>query len=329
MWKKANIWFWIFATYVLAAGAWWSYLLYIKNLDAWEAKKALYHYEMQSKGIYDEAFYLSAPEYVQMNDKYQRQGWMVIGEAIVLLVLLILGMGQIHRARKREIALARQQQNFLLSITHELKSPLASIQLSLQTFLRHQLPYDKVEKLSTQSLKEAQRLHQHIETMLLAARIENGYQYQFELLDLLQLIHSCIERLRTHFKGEIQLHTTLEEALIHADKYTLESAIFNLIENAIKYAKETPYIHVVIQKDKLEKFFVLKIMDMGKGIPDAEKMRVFDKFYRVGSEQTRTSKGTGLGLYIVQQFVKAHRGTIRIEDNQPAGTIFIVELPMN
>lgn len=328
MLKKANIWFWIFATYVLAAGAWWSYLLYIKNEDAWQAKKQIFHYEMQSKGIYQEDLYINMPEYTAIDDKYSRQGLMVIGEGIVLLILLILGMGQIHRARKRELSLAKQQQNFLLSITHELKSPLASIQLSLQTFLRHQLPYEKVQKLSNQSLGEVQRLHQHIETMLLAARMEDSYPYQFENVDFIKLIQTCIRSVAPRFSGEIRFHYTEEEMIIKADISTLESTVYNLIENAIKYAKDTPFIDVSLEKNKLDKLYIFKVADMGQGIPNAEKNNVFQKFYRVGNEQTRTSKGTGLGLYIVSQSVKAHKGHIYIEDNQPKGTVFVVHLPL-
>jgi signal transduction histidine kinase len=327
--KKNTFIFVAFVLYILAAGTWWSYLLLIKNRDAWEAKQALLRYELQNKGIFDENLYFSSPEYKEIENKYNRQSIMILSEGAALILFLLLGVWQIQKSRNKELELARQQQNFLLSITHELKSPLASIQLSLETFRKHQLPQEKVQKIAGQALNETERLHRHIQIMLLAARMEGGYQYQFEVFDFLQLLQTCIQQVAPKYKGTLHLdYNQQEEHLILADQFTLEATISNLLENAVAYAPDTDEINIRLKKDMQNKAWLLTIADKGKGIAIKERQRIFEKFYRIGNENTRSSKGTGLGLYIVQQFAKAHKGSISVEENKPQGTIFSLTLPI-
>lgn len=327
--KKTTFLFAAFVLYILSAGSWWSYLLLVKNQDAWDAKQALLRYELQNKGIFDEHLYFSTQEYKDIENKYNRQSVMILSEGAALILLLLFGVWQIQKSRNKELELAKQQQNFLLSITHELKSPLASIQLSLETFRKHQLPQEKVQKIAKQALSETERLHRHIQIMLLAARMEGGYQYQFEVFDFLQLLQTCIQQVAPKYKGALVLDfDQQEEHLILADKFTLEATISNLLENAIAYAPNTDEINIELKKDKQAQSWLLTVADKGRGILPKERQRIFEKFYRVGNEDTRSSKGTGLGLYIVQQFAKAHKGTISVSENKPQGTIFSLALPI-
>lgn len=325
--KRQDIIFYLVIGYVLLAGGWWSYLLYIKNEDAQNAKKELLWYKMQEDGLEDHQVYLESATYTKLEDRYTRQRWMILGEGFVLLILTILGISKIYKSRQKEVALAEQQRNFLLSITHELKSPIAAIKLILQTFQRRKLSEEQTNLLTNNALQDTERLHQLVKDLLLAARVDGGYQYTFEEVDFLSIVTYCIQDAAPKFAGKIQLETVEEYVYMqHGDASTLTSIVLNLIENAIKYAKDSEIIKVTLNTTKDN--CVFSVIDNGIGISKTEKEKVFDKFYRIGSEETRQTKGTGLGLYIVKQVVNAHKGSITIKDNTPQGTIFCVTLPL-
>jgi len=249
---------------------------------------------------------------------------MIIGEGAVFMLLLLIGLWRIYRIRQKELALALQQQNFLLSITHELKSPLASVQLVLETIQKRQLTTDQLQKLSNSGLKENERLHRLVQDLLLAARVEGGYEYVFEAVNLNELLNETIAWAKPKFNGAINLKNQEELFLSKADKPTLSTAFSNLIENAIKYSGESGNIEVAAFSKKQQIF--VEIADSGLGIPKNEREKIFEKFYRIGNEHTRITKGTGLGLYIVKKVLEAHNGSISIRDNQPKGTVFTVVL---
>ncbi|MCH2046422.1 MAG: HAMP domain-containing histidine kinase [Saprospiraceae bacterium] len=329
--KKADILFYIVISYVLIAGAWWSYLLYIKNNDAFEAKKVYLWSEYVQRGATEEEF-LKSKVFLDLEQQYTRQQWMIQGEGVVLLVLMVAGIWRVYQGRRKELDLARQQQNFLLSITHELKSPIASIQLVLETLQRRKLNPDQLQRLTHSALKDANRLHKLVQDLLLAARMEGGYQYSFEILDFRKLVNDCILLTKPKFKGEILLNIDGDLAekedqfMLEADKTTIASVVLNLIENAIKYAPDTDKI-ILNLLNKKERLW-LEVVDYGTGIPKTEKVRIFDKFYRLGDEHTRQTKGTGLGLFITKKIVEDHKGTISVHDNEPQGTCFRIRLPL-
>lgn len=326
--KRQDIIFYLVIGYVLLAGGWWSYLLYIKNEDAQNAQKELFWYIMKEQGFEDKQAYLESATYTKIEEKYSRQRWMIMGEGLVLLIFTVFGIWKVAKSRQQEVLLAEQQRNFLLSITHELKSPIAAIKLILQTFERKKLTEKQTDLLTKNALKDTERLHQLVNDLLLAARVDGGYQYSFEEVDLIEIVAYCIQLAQPKYAGEILLETDEEFICIQrGDRSTLTSIVTNIIENAIKYAKKTPIIKITLNTNKDNA--VLQVIDTGIGISKTDKERVFEKFYRVGSEETRLTKGTGLGLYIVKQVVTAHKGTVRIKDNSPKGTIFCVKLPIN
>lgn len=143
----------------------------------------------------------------------------------------------------------------------------------------------------------------------------------------LSLSQICNE-LCQHYKhrNDLQLTYHIEnEIIILGDKVSLHSIISNLLENAIKYTENGIVNLNLCKKDDT---CVLEVSDEGKGINNADKKKVFTKFYRIGNEETRSAKGTGLGLYIVQQLVNFHKGRIWIEDNEPKGAKFLIEFPI-
>lgn len=248
---------------------------------------------------------------------------MVMGEGSVFLFLLCTGAFFLHQSIKKEDKLREQQQNFLLSVTHELKSPLAAIKLSLQTIVKRDLDKARQMSLLSNSLKDIERLDDLVENMLLATKIENrSYSFPKEEFDFSELVVKISDRLQIHSCGceqVIDLHVE-PKVKITGDPFTLSSVVTNLVENAVKYSG--PCAEVCVELKMSDGHPFLRISDKGPGIPDAEKMLIFDKFYRVGEENTRKAKGTGLGLFIVKEVLQRHDADISVKDNVPQGTIF-------
>ncbi|MFN8407365.1 MAG: HAMP domain-containing sensor histidine kinase [Sphingobacteriaceae bacterium] len=247
---------------------------------------------------------------------------MIIGEASVFLLIFLIGTIQLHRTLNKEHQLHLQQKNFLLSVTHELKSPLASIKLYLQTILKRDLKLEQQQAFIRNSLKDLERLDDLVENMLIATRIENNsYSFPKEVLNLSELVKKMADRLQGHTNTASVRTTEVENNItVNGDRFALSSAISNLIENAIKYTPLNETIFVKLYQDQKHVYF--EVADQGAGIPDHEKSRIFDKFYRIGNEHTRKAKGTGLGLYIVKQVLKKHHAQIKVRDNKPRGSIF-------
>lgn len=250
---------------------------------------------------------------------------MIVGEGSVFLFLLIVGAFFIRKSIAKETRLKEQQQNFLLSVTHELKSPLAAIKISLETLIKRDLTKEMQTSLLNNSLKDTERLDTLVENMLLATKIDNrSYTFPKEAVDFSELVSRSAERLQLHSCGTEQLiKTNIEKGVIlNGDAFTLSSVVNNLIENAVKYS--APCAEVSVDLCQIGGKVVFTVSDKGSGISDEEKMYIFDKFYRIGDENTRKTKGTGLGLFIVKEVLQKHDAEIVVKDNVPHGTIFEV-----
>ncbi|WP_316773085.1 sensor histidine kinase [Pedobacter frigiditerrae] len=250
---------------------------------------------------------------------------MVMGEGSVFLFLLCVGAYFIHASIKKEDKLHERQQNFLLSVTHELKSPLAAIKLSIETIVKRDLDKEQQAKLLRNSLKDIERLDDLVENMLLATKIESRtYSFPKEEFDLSELVTRITDRLQVHSCGNQQMiNTKIDNNIkVMGDKFALSSVVTNLVENAVKYSGPCAEIAVSLCQNDGKPF--LTVSDKGPGIPDDEKMLIFDKFYRVGDENVRKSKGTGLGLFIVKEVLQNHDADISVKDNTPQGAIFEV-----
>jgi signal transduction histidine kinase len=314
--------------YMMLAFGWWSILLFKKNEDAFLAKAEYLKLVMAAEGrVQNVSEFQQSGEYIQLAAKYKRQEWMIFGEASVFILSLVIGIYLINRAYHREVQVAENRRNFLLSITHELKSPLASILLVLETFLKRDLKREQSIQLTEGALQETERLNNLVNNLLLAARVETAYQLHKEEIDLQRHIALWQEQIEIK-SADVIFHfsnPTKESFIIMADKEGLHSIGLNLLENAIKYSPNRAEITLSLKHQK--QGVLLSFADKGYGIPDKEKKRIFERFYRVGSEDTRKTKGTGLGLYIVAQMVKTHHGKIQVKDNPDGGTIFEVWLP--
>ncbi len=262
----------------------------------------------------------------ELENKKTHRMFMIVGEGTVFLLILLFGVYQVRKSIKKETQLAHQQNNFLLSVSHELKTPLAASKLQLQTLVKHELDRTKQLELLTNALQETDRLNKLVENVLLANQIQNkNIATSKEDIDISDLVTQTIHR---YFKNEIdsgKINLSIQPSVFSIiDKDLFPSIVINLVENALKYSTRNPLVEVSVQL-KNEKP-ILKISDNGVGISEENKPLVFDKFYRVGSEEVRKTKGTGLGLFIVKYICDIHRAKITITNNYPSGTIFNVEL---
>ncbi|TAF47723.1 MAG: two-component sensor histidine kinase [Sphingobacteriales bacterium] len=250
---------------------------------------------------------------------------MVLGESFVFISLMGFGAYKLHRAINKEKKINAQQKNFLLSVTHELKSPLASIKLYLQTILKRDLDKAQQHNFISKSLLDIERLADLVENMLLATRIENkSYSFPKVPFNLSNLVEKITSRLQIHVCSSDALITKIQpDIFIKGDDFALSSVITNLIENAVKYSPDCLPIHIRLQQNAQGRV-LFTVADLGIGIADIEKPKIFQKFYRTGNEDTRKTKGTGLGLFIVKQVLDHHQATIKVKNNLPKGTVFEV-----
>jgi len=307
--------------YILLQFSWWSYLLINLNKEIYQQR-----IEFAKSTINDAA--LLEKRQAEFNALLKKRWAMVAGEGAVFLSLLIFGIYRTKRAFNQEFELAQQQKNFLLSITHEFKSPLAAIKLSLQTIEKRTLEENQKKEIITRALNETDRINLLIENALFASRLESqNSDYHFEEFNLSSFIAELVENHRTRIFSDSNIELLIQNNIhFKGDKLAITSLVYNLLENAEKYS--TNPAQIVVELKRLSNNIELNFSDYGFGIEMNERNKVFEKFYRVGNEETRRTKGTGLGLYIVKKVVNMHRGTIDIKSNNPTGTIFSIKLPI-
>lgn len=296
--KKANFFLVLLIIYVLLQFTWWGNLL----------------------------IRLNSQVAISESD-FQRRVWMIIGEGSVFMVLLLLGILKIRQVILKEISLTQRQSNFLLSVTHELKTPISSVKLFLQTMYKHELPEEKKSDLLKKALDENERLGLLIDNILHASRVENkSLQVVKGNFDLYELLVTIVDRFHKRQSSEFILMEFEKEQQFFGDPFIIEMIVVNLLENACKYAGLSSNICLFMRKTNTHLVFGVK--DEGPGIPVSERDSVFYKFYRIGNEETRQKQGSGLGLFIAAEFALLQGGTITCKENNPKGTIFEVTLPL-
>lgn len=309
--------FYLLVAYVFVQFAWWTYSMFQVNNEISYLKTEL----NLLKGESAEDVMLKGNE---INEKLHKRWIMISSEGSVFIGLLLLGFFQVKKSLKKENNLANQQKNFLLSITHELKSPIASAKLQLQTLQKHELSKEKQQEIISNAINDTDRLKNLVENILLAAKIDNTvFTLHTEKINISDYVEENMNQMIQlfHYKQEVNLD--IEKNLyLSIDKTAFPSIILNLFENAIKYSPQNSTITLSLKK-QYEKI-ILRIKDEGLGISDVDKKNIFEKFFRIGNEETRKTKGTGLGLYIVKHLVEQHGGSIVVKDNVPKGSVFEV-----
>jgi signal transduction histidine kinase len=312
--------------YMMFAFGWWAFHLWQQNERLFKSETQLLEckYKAANQGVNLTQLHKTT-EYGKLVKTRNSGRRMVFAEGLFFTLCLAFGLWVINRSANREVTLARQRRNFLLSITHELKSPIAAMRLVLETLKKHTLSTEQQEKLLSNGVKDSDRLQNLVEDLLLAARLEDKWMPVHEPVQLGDIVQECAESLKLRFPDS-NFSIGMEAALppLMADKAGIVSVVKNLLENAIKYSPSGSKIE--FSASRVNGRYQIRVADQGQGIPDAEKKKVFEKFYRVGSEDTRKNTGTGLGLYIVDQVVRAHKGSIEVSNNKPQGTVFTIHI---
>lgn len=313
-------------TYMLLALIWWTVLLTKNNAELYQTKLELIKKEQKTDAFIIETINIQSQEIIDLTKKYNRKANMILGEGLVFGLILIIGLWLLQRSFDKELEDAKRQKNFLLSITHELKSPITAVNLIMQTLMRRTLEIDKRNELYNNALDESKRLESLINNLLLSTKLDGNFLYNFEETNIVPLIKQDIEKLISLHPN---IHVNLKlpnESKLNIDKEAFHSLVFNVLENGVKY-NDNNDIQLDVEIIEKSTYTNLIFKDNGWGIPKNEKENIFSQFYRIGNEETRKTKGTGLGLYIVHKIVTAHKGSIKVLDNSPKGTIFQITLP--
>ena len=255
---------------------------------------------------------------------------LVLGALSFVLIIVVLVLFVISLARG--IIEVRKQDTFIDSVTHELKSPLASLQLCLETLGREGLDDEPREKLRRMMLEDVDRLRAFIDDVLEANRLSYARPGMLNLSDvsLSQLTERCVEAVRVRHKLEPQevLIDVDPDLVVTTDRAALEIVVNNLIDNAAKYSKRPARVEVVARRES-DKKVRFEVSDNGIGIDRKNLKRVFHRFYRVEDQEVRQRRGTGLGLFVVWALVKQLGGDVQaFSEGRGQGTTVRVELPI-
>jgi len=309
--KLVSLIYWVFLTYMIAAFIWWYVSLEKQNNEIAAIK-------FQSIQITDPS--LKAKTHA-IQDFQLRKTKQFIGEGLTILVLFLLGAIYVYRSLMKQLRYADQQQNFMMAVTHELKTPIAISHLNIETLLKRELDTPQQVKLLEATLKETKRLDSLSTNILLTAQLDMGnYEANKQLVNLSELVRQTTKSFQERYPTRI-CNTQVEDAMnIQGEPLLLQLLVNNLIDNAHKYAPITEPIYIHLQSHQNTVQLIVK--DQGPGIAVADKNKVFEKFYRVGAESTRTTKGSGLGLYLCKKIAEFHNATIQLTTNTPTGSIF-------
>ena len=316
--RRTTFIYWMLLFYIVAALAWWFISLEKQNkrISELQYKSVNIGKDSLSVAQLGDRIFAIDKEAKKNNGKY-------IAEGITFLILIMIGAAFVYRSVRRQMKLQQQQQNFMMAVTHELKTPISVARLNLETLQKYNLDPEKQKKLIRTTLDETARLNFLTNNILIASQLEaGGYKSSKEELDLSTLLKDCIQDFRNRFPDRTFNMDIEADADVKGDALLLQMLINNLLENAIKYSpKENPVTAIL---KKYRSGIELQIKDEGPGIPDEEKKKIFTKFYRIGNETTRKTQGTGLGLYLCRKIARSHNGDISVTNNEPCGSNFVV-----
>jgi len=255
--------------------------------------------------------------------------WALLAIGSTFILLLVVGVVLYLILSIKAINLTRRQSNFIDSVTHELKSPIASMKLYLQTLSRHQVSQALQADFYRFMLEDLERLDRLINQMLEAGRLDaERSDEDKEDVELAELLRGCAASVCMNYRVPAQtVHLDLQPGIVFGRRVDLDIIFRNLIDNAVKYAGATPQVEVSLRPSG-DDHLVVRISDNGGGIPPQLRRKIFGRFVRLGSELERKKPGTGLGLYIARTLVRQQRGSIRVRDPESGpGSVFEVQLP--
>lgn len=257
---------------------------------------------------------------INSNQILETETWVMILTLSLLVSVILAGLLIIYIYYQKMIQLYRLQQNFINGFTHELKTPIASLQLFLETFTRHELSRSEQLKYLDYMKRDTKRLSDNVIRILQLGRLEDrNFKADFKEEDLVEIVHGFIKNTPHLFEeGQVFFETSIDQLKMPIDHALFEMLLMNLVTNAFIYNRSNDK-KVFIKLYADEKNHYLDVTDNGVGLEKAELKKVFKKFYQVG----KTTKGSGLGLYIVHNIAKLHRADIiAISEGAGRGTTF-------
>ncbi|MFT4156115.1 sensor histidine kinase [Parafilimonas sp.] len=306
--------YWFLLLFIVAAWIWW-----FISLESQNSQMRFYKLLQLNKDdpAYEQKLFF-------INDEHRRKTAQYISEGISFVIVTLIGALFVYRSVRKQFMLNRQQQNFMMAVTHELKTPIAVINLSLETLLKRKLDEGKQQHFIKTSLQETERLNDLVSNILITSQLESGnYINDKESINFSELVYKCVTDFASRFPSRAITKNIRENIFINGESLLLQLLVNNLISNALKYSPKEKPVQVSLSNHNGN--ILLRVMDEGAGISEEEKKKVFAKFYRSGDEAVRNTKGTGLGLYLCKRITENHNGKIAIQDNKPAGSIFNVE----
>ena len=318
--RSIFILYWFLLAYILAALIWWFIALTRQN-------QQMAKYEMQQLNPAGNNYQL---EFKKIKSLEKRKTAQYLGEGVTFFLLIVAGAVFVFRAVRRELRISRQQQHFMIAITHELKTPISVAKLNLETMQKRKLDEVQQQRLIQTTLEETNRLNALCNNMLVSSQIEaGGYRITYEETNISELTGKCVQDFISRYPHQKIEANIAPGIFTYGDRLLLQILVNNLIDNAIKYGGKDQPVMVLLFEQKntpTAHKIILQVKDSGKGIAGEERKKIFDKFYRVGNAATKAAKGTGLGLYLCRNIARQHNANISVTDNTPSGAIFTVTL---
>ena len=262
---------------------------------------------------------------------YRKRNLLVLAGIAILVSIIVLGVAMIFRDTVREVQMARLRSEFVSNVSHELRTPLTSIRLHAETLLMGRYRgQDQMQDYLNTVMQESHRLSRMVGNILDFSRMESGRKtYSFQQSDLGELVESTVSEFdpvlqEEGFSTDLEIKPHLP--LVHIDREAIESAVANLISNAIKYSQDSKELQIAVLQQNGHQ--IVEIADRGIGVPSDEQNTIFTKFHRANNADT-TATGTGLGLAIVKGIMDAHKGDVVVRDRNGGGSIFQLTLPSN
>lgn len=308
--------YWFLLAYILSALIWWYIALNRQNRMMSELKMSEIALNEPNKEKKWEA----------IREAEARKKAQYLGEGAIFMLLIGAGAIILFRAVNNQLKLSRQQQHFMMAITHELKTPIAVSKLNLETLQKRKLDEQQQQKLIGSALQEANRMNDLCSNLLLSSQMEgDGYVVTKEKTNMGLLLQKCVHDFQIRFPERNIIYIAKEDPYVVVDSFLMQMALNNLIDNAIKYSPKEGKIEITLKQQEQE-IVEITVKDQGPGIAVEDRNKVFEKFFRSGSEANKKAKGTGLGLFLVQRIIHAHQGKVYVTNNEPKGSQFVIHM---
>lgn len=318
---RAFIIYWLLLLYIVAALIWW-----FVSLEKQSKERFVFEIgNLKNIAGVENNTSSDTESYQKLKTQLQRRTTKHISEGLTFLLIISIGAYYIYRVVNKQFALNKQQQNFIMAVTHELKTPIAISKLNMETLLKRNLDENQQKLLLQNTVAEMHRLNDLASNILIVSQIETGdYRMNKEQIEIVTLLNNLINEIAGQYPKRQILSSLNGQSLVFGDALLLKLTFSNLLDNALKYSNSEDKVKIeLVNKDGN---IVIKVLDEGFGINDKDSDKIFEKFYRTGNEMTRRKKGTGLGLYLCKKILNDHKATIEFSKNSPKGSIFTVRI---